>query len=491
MVQKRRLLIWLGLILGLGFLTISILGFLAAQGQIRSSIQTQSLPLAGDTVYSEVQRELLRPIFISAQMAQNTFLRDWVTGGEKTPEEILAYLSTIKKTFKTNTSFFISEQSKKYYYANGILKTISKTDARDNWYFLFTAKKIEYELSSDPDQANQNRLTIFINYRLLDADGRLLGVTGVGVTFDTMNQLISSIESRFAQRVYFVSPDGKIMLADSRHFGVTDVGSLSIRQLEGIKTVATTVLGSKNAQQVSYVRGSETVQLNSRFVPELGWYLLIEQDESSATAPFLRLLLLNLLFGAIATALVLGLTVFAINQYQRRLEVLATTDALTGANNRSVGEALLEQAEKESRRDNKPLSLILFDIDDFKRINDTYGHSAGDTVLREVVKLCQAVLRNTDTTIRWGGEEFLMLLKNCSLEDAKRLAKELNTAIAAHPFLVENKNIRVTISVGVAQLEKAENMIQLIKRTDDAQYHAKKNGKNRVAQAKLAQVSLV
>jgi diguanylate cyclase (GGDEF)-like protein len=491
MVQKKQLLWVLGLILGLGFLSISILGFFAAQASVRSSIQTQSLPLAGDSVYSEVQRQLLRPIFISAQMAENTFLRDWVLSGENNPQSVIRYLANIKKQFNANTSFFISERSKKYYYAGGILKTLAKTDPRDDWYFRFTAQKARYELSSDTDQANRNQLTIFINYRLLDASGRLLGVTGVGVTFDSLNKLISRIEDRFSQRVYFVSNQGNLMLADKQHFGVKDIRQISIKDLEGLGTVAAQILSNKNAKQTSFTRQGATVQLNSRYISELGWYLLIEQDESSATAPFLRLLLLNLLFGIIATALVLGLTVLAINQYQRRLEFFATTDALTGANNRSIGEALLEQAEKESKREQKALSLIIFDIDDFKKINDTYGHSAGDTVLREVVSLSKTVLRNSDTMIRWGGEEFLMLLKNCPLENAVKLASELNQIIAAHPFVIETKNIRVTVSVGVAQLEAQENLTQLIKRTDDAQYHAKKNGKNRVTEAKLAQLRLL
>jgi diguanylate cyclase (GGDEF)-like protein len=486
LTQKNRLLWVLGAILALGFFAISILGFLAAQGAIRNSIVTQSLPLAGDSVYSEVQRVLLRPIFISAQMAENTFLRDWIEVGEPESGAVVRYLANIKKKFDTNTAFFISERSKKYYYAQGVLKVVSATSPRDKWYFDFVAKKQTYELSSDPDEANNNRMTVFINYRLEDEKGNLLGVTGVGVTFDTMSQVISKLEQRFGQRVYFTDQQGKILLSDSKRTNWRG----RIQDLPGVKSIAARVLAVKDPMQTSYMRNQTLVQVNSRFVPELGWFLLVEQDESTATAPVLRLLFINLGLGAIATALVLGLAVFAINAYQRRLERLATTDALTDAKNRSLGEALLQQAHKEALREQKPFSVIMFDIDDFKRINDTYGHAAGDHVLREVVKLTTAVLRQTDTVVRWGGEEFLVI-KNCSLSDAQPLGIGLQSQMAQHPFVILGKAITVTISVGVAQLEDKESPEQLLKRADDALYNAKRSGKNRVAIANLAQIKLV
>jgi diguanylate cyclase (GGDEF)-like protein len=487
LTQKNRLLWVLGAILAAGFLGISVLGFLVAQGAIRNSIVNQSLPLAGDSVYSEVQRALLRPIFIAAQMAQNTFLREWVEAGEPDNGAVVRYLGNIKKQFDANTAFFISERSKKYYYSEGILKVIDKNAPRDQWYFDFVGKNQTYELSSDPDEANKNRMTVFINYRLENADGKLLGVTGVGVSFDTLSQVINRIERRFSQRVYFTDQTGNIVLADNKRSEWRG----KIQNLPGVKSIAAWVLAVKDPMQTSYMRGDSVVQVNSRFVPELGWFLLVEQDESIATAPVLRLLFINLLLGAIATALVLSLALFAINTYQRRLERLATTDALTEAKNRSLGEALLEQAHKEALREQKPLSVIVFDIDDFKRINDTHGHATGDHVLREVVKLTRATLRQSDTVVRWGGEEFLVVLKNCSLSDAQPLGIGLQSQMAQQPFVVGGKSITVTISVGIAQLESSETPEQLVKRADDAQYSAKRSGKNRVAVANLTQVKLV
>ncbi len=481
--QKNRLLFWLTIILAVGFLGISLLSYYVSRDSIRKGIVTQSLPLAGDTVYSEIQSDILRPIYLSAQMAENTFLRDWVLGGEQDEMKIRNYLGTIQKRFQANTAFFISDRSKNYYHPKGIIEVINRSDARDNWYFDFRQKNIEYELNADPDYANRNRMTIFINYRLQDQQGRFLGITGIGVTFDTLTALVRRIEQRFADRVYFANATGRISFADSRHSELKG----DIKNLFGISSIARQILAKKTPQQLTYSNKDAVVQVNSRFISELNWYLIVEQNETLAFAPSVRILLINLLLGALATGLVLGCTIFVINQYQKRLERLAMIDSLTEAKTRSVGEGLLEQAQKEALREKKPLSVLLFDIDNFKQINDTYGHATGDMVLREVVQLTQALLRTTDSLVRWGGEEFLIILKNCALENAESIAEQIKSQVAAHPFLVDGASIRVTISVGVAHLEPQQSIQQLVRCADDAQYAAKRNGKNRVAVATVRQ----
>jgi diguanylate cyclase (GGDEF)-like protein len=466
---RRSLLVWLVLILTAGFLSISVLSYLAARNTIRGNIVQQNLPLTGDSIYSEVQRQILQPVFISAQMAENTFLRDWILNGERDQSKITQYLGAIQQRFKGNTSFFISERTRNYYHPRGIVEVIDQKDPKDAWYFRARQMKTPYELNTDPDYANRDRLTIFINYRVLDNTGRFLGITGVGVTFDTLTELIQRIEKRFNQRVFFTDQSGRIVLADPNAAALTG----SIRSIAGLSSSAAQILSNKNPQQLSYQRDGTDVQVNSRFIPELNWYLLVEQDEAAAFAPIWRLLIMNLLLGALATALVLGLTVFVINQYQRRLERLAAVDSLTEAATRSFGEGLLEQAHKEASRDGNPLSLALFDLDDFKRINDTFGHAAGDAVLRQVVRGAKEQLRQSDTIVRWGGEEFLVILRQCPLEHGVRITEQLRAALVGQPGTT-------TISVGVAQLQPQEDLAALLRRTDVALYRAKHSGKNKV-----------
>ncbi|NJK45048.1 MAG: GGDEF domain-containing protein [Pleurocapsa sp. SU_196_0] len=450
-----------------------------ARDNVRSSIVNQGLPLTADSVYSEVQRELLRPVFISAQMAENTFLRDWVLRGETDVSQITRYLSNIQTRFKTTSSFLISDLSGRYYFSKGVLKTVRQGDPLDAWYFAARQMKTPYELNADPDEANRGRMTIFINYRLQGTQGELLGITGVGMTFDRLNTVIRGIEERFSQRVYFMNRDGLIVLADDRHQDLRG----SIQTIPGLSGLAAQILGDRStAQRISYQQGASTVQVNSRFIPELNWFLVIEQNETLALAPLLRSFLLNLGLGMIATVLVLTLTLVTINGYQRRLERLATTDVLTETLTRSHGEALLHATQLEVNQSNaRALSVLLFDFDDFKSINDVHGHAVGDVVLREGTRLTREVIGSDAPIVRWGGEEFLVLLRDAPLEEAALVAEQLRDFLATQLPAKLQSDMRTTISVGVAQLKPDESVDQLLHRADINLYSAKRGGKNRVA----------
>ena len=474
--HKNRLIVWLALILAAGFLLTSVIGYVTARNTVRQNIM-EGLPLTGDTVYSVVQKELLRPVSISAQMAENTFLRDWVLAGEREIGPVQRYLENIQERFGANTSFFISERSRKYYHPSGVLQVVREDDPRDRWYFRVREMKAPYELNADPDEANRDTMTIFVNYRLLDGQDRFLGITGVGVTLNSLTGLLHDIEKRFARRVYFVDAQGKIVLADNTNPDLRG----SIKNLPGRSSIADTILTTKaESTQTSYTQNGSTVLVNSRFIPELQWHLLVEQDEAAVVAPFTRLLLVNLGVGGLATLLVLGLTLFTVNQYQARLERLATVDALTQTINRATGETMLEQVRKDATRTSQPFSVILFDVDDFKRINDTLGHATGDRVIRGVADVVKTAVRESDTLIRWGGEEFLLVCKTCTLEQAHRLAEQLRARIGTHDFGLSQP---VTISLGVAEHLAKEDTALLTARADRAMYAAKHAGKNRAETA--------
>lgn len=169
-----------------------------------------------------------------------------------------------------------------------------------------------------------------------------------------------------------------------------------------------------------------------------------------------------------------------ITERKRSLEMLqkmATTDTLTGIFNRRKFNAALEDEIKRVERYPAPLSLILFDIDHFKLINDTFGHQAGDSVLAQLAKLISKKTRAQDVFARWGGEEFVILAPGSNLENTVQLAEKLRNAVAKWNF---NKAGNVTCSFGVTELRSSENADALTKRVDDALYRAKKNGRNRV-----------
>lgn len=474
--KKYRLLAWIGAALVAGFLTTSIAGYLASRDAIRLGVARQSLPLTSDNIYSEIQKDLLRPVFISSLMAQDTFLRDWILGGEKDTRQIVHYLNEVREKYGTISSFLVSARTHKYYYGGGTLKSVHRGDPRDAWFFRVEAMKKPYETNVDFDMANRDTMTIFINYRVLDYGGKFIGATGVGLALGTMSQLIDSYQRRFHRSIYFVDPAGKIVMAGK---SMQQAGG-SIGNLPGIKRIAGAILnGSVVPTHLEYGLNNASILVTSRFIPELGWYLVVQQDVADDVRPVRRVLLMNLAISALVTLLVLGITLYAVNRYQSRLERAAKTDALTGLNNRQAFEILIEQAILEFWRSKQPLSMILFDVDLFKQVNDSFGHLAGDRVLKEIARIVRRVGRESDSPARWGGEEFLILLKNCPLEQAAAVAEKLRLAIFQHRFELAEPDVSVTVSLGVAQYREGETQNDFFMRADVALYRAKRAGRNR------------
>lgn len=167
-------------------------------------------------------------------------------------------------------------------------------------------------------------------------------------------------------------------------------------------------------------------------------------------------------------------------QFEQELRRLATTDTLTGAWNRRRFEEAARQEIDRSHRYGEPLTLIVFDLDHFKCVNDRHGHQTGDRVLVELVTRVRDHLRVVDGLGRWGGEEFVVLMPHCDAQAGSALAEKLRSVVAEHPFETVGT---VTVSFGVAQLLAQDSFDAWFKRADDAVYAAKAQGRNRVITA--------
>lgn len=225
--EKPRLIVFLSLLLLAGFTLTSFIGYRISLSAIHDEIADNQLPLTGDNIYSEIQRDLLRPIFISSVMAKDAFLRDWAIGGERDESQIRRFLSEIKQGYGTVTAFFISEKARTYYHPNAILKTVSPDDPRDVWYFRVQKMTDDFEINVDPDAANKDAITIFVNYKVYDYDGNYLGATGVGLTADTVGGMIKRYQHRFASRISFVDRQGKIVMPRPSDGEATNVAQIT------------------------------------------------------------------------------------------------------------------------------------------------------------------------------------------------------------------------------------------------------------------------
>lgn len=167
-------------------------------------------------------------------------------------------------------------------------------------------------------------------------------------------------------------------------------------------------------------------------------------------------------------------------KYHEEIYKMTIVDGLTQIHNKRYLFEALDRELIRARRYDRQLSLLIFDIDFFKTINDQYGHLAGDHVLRELARIVQERIRRDEVFARYGGEEFVIVLPETPLAGGVALAENLRGRVETHPFAFQGERIPVTISVGCAMLAEERTAAELIQRADDKLYEAKRGGRNRV-----------
>jgi len=478
---KTKLILSVSILLVFGFALTNINNYRVSIRSLRKNIVEHSLPLTRDNIYSEIQADLMRPIFISSLMANDTFLKDWALGGERDVGKVVRYLQEIRDRYGFFSTFLVSERTGFYYHFSGVRKRISPDDAHDVWYYDFKTLNKPYDLSVDTNEAAENSLTIFINHRLNDYQGRLLGVTGVGLNMEMVANLLKSYRQRYGRDIYLVDRQGLIKV----HKDQSLVDRVRLADQPGLAQIAPKALQPPSESQLcDFWRDGRHILLASRYLPEFDWFLLVEQDETGAIAGIRRNFYKNLVFDLAVILAILAITVYTVNRFQNRLEEMATTDKLTGACNRREFDRHFEMVTYLYKRQKTPFSVVLFDIDGFKEINDRFGHMAGDGVLQQIVRLAGGHIRHNDLVVRWGGDEFLLLVRN-ELPQAWQVAERLRQQVRGGDLLAgfgaESGAGEVTISCGVVSYEAGETLDRLMLRVDAALYQAKARGKDQTA----------
>jgi len=170
-----------------------------------------------------------------------------------------------------------------------------------------------------------------------------------------------------------------------------------------------------------------------------------------------------------------------LEETQGQLRLLAMTDPLTEISNRRHFMSQISEEIERTKRFGDPFSLMMIDIDNLKEVNDTYGHEAGDEVLRTFAKYCQTRLRSIDRLARFGGDEFIVLLVQTGWKKAKEVAERLVSEIQGLEMQIEKESIHITVSIGLTTIIEGSTIEGLIKRADKALYEAKNGGRNQVA----------
>ena len=247
---------------------ISILFMIYTFREMNSRHEEEMIKVIASEVYDDINSELLKPIMVSQAMANDLFLHQNLQMESTIPEDqetelMKNYLKTIKDRFGYSAAFLVTESSKNYWQPSGLVKKMDlENDPHDIWYKDFVAKDVSYAFNVDTDEANKLSLTVFVNTRIKDNDGNLLGVCGVGVSMSGLQKILETDEKNYNIKINLVDKNGLVQV---------DTESINIEN-----STLTNILSNQRTENFFVNKINDKFVL-TKYIPEFDWYLVIEQ----------------------------------------------------------------------------------------------------------------------------------------------------------------------------------------------------------------------
>jgi diguanylate cyclase (GGDEF)-like protein len=511
-------------------LAVTLIGITALSGVVASSNLLESQIKDKFTAISTYAMEKIHRLLSRRSEDITRLARDPVISSRRsTPRERAVTLEEYKRHFESYAPY----ASLSFYSLDGKLVAETKGGGRHAFpgFGAGLEQNRSFLLESAP-AAPRSAKAFLLAHVVVDADNVPFGVVVADLPAESLQVVFRHPLRLFRVNSAFnadlIDAKGLILFSTRDKEGVfRDISPLydAVRKAKtesgGSGTMLMTdTLGKREQQIVVFTR--ETAETAAW---DAGWTLIISLPKRSALAPLMalkdRLALVFIGIGGIAVGIVLMFSrtitgplarlsraitevgkgnldvvlppssndeigrlsdvfnsmVGELRQLHGQLRDAASTDSLTGAYNRKSFEELLRLQTELARRYKNPLSLIMFDLDHFKRVNDTHGHLSGDYILKTLIGIVKDSIRRTDLLGRWGGEEFMLLTPGAGLEQAAELAEKIRKRVGEFHFATVGS---VTISCGVAALADGDTRTDLIKKADDALYQAKDKGRNAV-----------
>lgn len=410
-------------------------------------------------IYDAINSELSEPIMVARTMSNDSFLKQQLRLEDSVSEEEMLsrmeeYLYTIKNELGYNTAFVVSENSRKYYTYEGLNKIVlPELDEHDIWYSIFLDGGKKYDFDVDTDEVNSDSWTIFVNSRIEDEDGTLLGVCGVGVVMSNIQEIFREFEQQYNVKVNLINQDGLVQV---------DTNSVNIEN----SVLENVLVNAGNSAEYVYTKEGNGYVV-TKYMEDFGWYLVIRNMGENNDRIYSDIVIQNILAMEIIMLILLVCVRVLLDREKKKLEESAVTDRLTGLANRNYFKISIEEKEEAAIKGYQ--SMVVFDIDNFKTINDTMGHLEGDEILKQVAELAKEAVEDKGQIIRWGGDEFLILFKG-GLEESSKICEQLRRNIESET--------RVSVSVGICKMEG--NIKNSFMKADKLLYQAKKQGKNQL-----------
>ncbi len=475
-MRKIRIHILVCLIILTGFGSVGVLSYITYSKIIKDDIKNIS-KLTATNIYSEISIQLTKPIFVGLTMANDSFVENWLSeeknnmANSEHQMKMKEYLDGLRLKYNYNSVFLVSENSKVYYHFNGINKVISEKNQHDQWYYDYIKSKLLYDLDVDTDEANHNALSVFVNCRIEDMQGKLLGVTGVGLELNKVQDLLSKYQEDFQLEAMLFDKKGIVQI----HSNTELIEKINVFDNQSMQKNKASILGNKETVAVYHYKDKKSEgYMITKYIEDLDWYLLIKKDTAVLAKSFQASLFNDIIIFLAVLILILIIIAKLIKNNDQSLRLLAKMDTLTGLKNRSGFDEALEKILINAKGEENGFIFVI-DVDNFKNINDKYGHLTGDTVLCFIVNIVKRCLKEYGDIFRWGGDEFTgyILLNRDKLEE---MLGEIFHSIENDTDL---KKYSAGISMGITPLVKDVTVDDHLKKADKALYLAKKNGKNK------------
>lgn len=479
MNSKYKIVVLISLLLMTLSISITFINYFVSLNNTEKHLKSQSLPLSLDNIYTEIQKHIIEPYLVSSMMANDTFVQDWIVNDEdnnNNNNKIKEYLDAVKNKYGMFTTFLVSEKTGNYYTQDGLVEKIDKENPNNSWYLKFKHIQENHEINLDFNQNLANSLIMFINYKIFDNKYSYLGTTGVALKISYINDMLKMFRQKYHFKVFFLDEKGEIVLSEKDY-----ISEKNIDEIESLKKYKNEII-SKESLSLEYEDNNKNKYiLNTKYIPELNLYLLVEAKIDDFISDVKDIFYLNLFFSLFITLIVIIIIIYVIRKYNKKLEYLADNDLLTNINNRRVFDKKLEESILIHQRHNQNMNLVFLDIDNFKNINDKFGHASGDKVIIRIANILKNNIRQTDLLARWGGEEFVIAYINTSFEDALTVTEKLKNLIENDYILKDLSKSIITASFGLTTLKKDDKIDDLINRADMAMYESKDNGKNKIS----------
>ncbi|MCR5100649.1 MAG: diguanylate cyclase [Butyrivibrio sp.] len=416
--------------------------------------------LIAEMIDSSVREELSEVITVSRMMSQDSTLRILLENeSDYNVEDMVLkmrnYLNSIQKKFGFTSVYVISDFSKNYYSYVGLNKTIDpENDSFDTWYTIFLQNGKNYELESSTDQVNRDRLTIFVDGRVEDDKGNLLGVSGVGLETEEIRKLLARFEKVYGVRTDYVSEDGLVQMSS---------------RLEAVHTsyVSGITLPDKMEEDYLYDTYGMDGFVVTKYIEELGWYLVVRSDTSYGHVTynyvffFAEVLIVVSLIAILFFVSKNSQTEFSVGTIKKQ-----NIDDLTGLPNRDY--FIKIYGENGNLNTTQYKCIAEFSIDDFDRIKKLTSY---DRIILSVARTAKEILGQQGQIIRWNNNSFVVLLET-SIDEADEACRQFCRA-------VEDIG-EVTVSVGLTEIDLNDTLKKNYYRAIQYLYLVKELGGNNV-----------